>query len=228
MRKTINYIVIIISILMVSLGLCISLNPTSYISGEGGMIIYGVPGVLLFLNMIFQIKTSKIPKEKEKIKKQMLSAILIIYIILLITLLFFGSTYRINYFDSSKTELFSKEHFKLCTNIIPFKTIIAYFQRIAEHTININIVIVNVLGNLVAFAPMGFFIPMLFDKKIKNIKSFILLIIIMIFVVELIQFLTFSGQADIDDIILNTVGATIVYYIVNTKFMKKILQKILN
>ena len=59
-----------------------------------------------------------------------------------------------------------------------------------------------------------------------NIISFktIGTIIILILLVEIFQFLTFSGSADIDDIILNTIGAIIGYIIVQSKFVKKILK----
>ena len=42
--------------------------------------------------------------------------------------------------------------------------------------------------------------------------------------VEIIQFFTFTGSADIDDLILNTIGATIGYGIIKIKSLRKILK----
>ena len=81
--------------------------------------------------------------------------------------------------------------------------------------------------NLLLFAPMGFFIPILFENKIKNIKQFGILMIIITIFVEIVQFITYSGGADIDDIILNTIGAIIVYMLMKTKFVKNLLKKII-
>ena len=111
-------------------------------SGTGKIIIYVTPMIVLFLNMIYQIKKSDNKDEKESIKKKMLAGIFIIYIIALATLLFIGSTYRdgggLNSENSIK--VFSKIHFENFSNLIPFKTIIGYIQRLINGTINSNIV----------------------------------------------------------------------------------------
>lgn len=50
--------------------------------------------------------------------------------------------------------------------------------------------------------------------------------IITVLIVELIQFITFTGQLDVDDIILNTLGAVIVYGLMKTKLAQKLLDKL--
>ena len=47
------------------------------------------------------------------------------------------------------------------------------------------------------------------------------MMIIITILVEIVQFITYSGSTDIDDIILNTTGAIIVYMLMKTKFAKK-------
>ena len=71
--------------------------------------------------------------------------------------------------------------------------------------------------------PMGIFIPSLFKKNIKNLRQFILIIIVISLIVEILQFITFRGSADIDDIILNVFGAVISYLLSNLKIFKKYL-----
>ncbi len=75
---------------------------------------------------------------------------------------------------------------------------------------------------------MGFFIPVLFQSKIKNIKQFVIMITILTLIVEILQFITYRGSTDIDDIILNTIGAVSMYMIMRTKFAKKLLKKVID
>ena len=161
-----------------------------------------------------------------KRNKVVIRNLFIIYLIVLIYLLFFHSSYRqgLNTFN---IDMFSKEHLQMC-NFIPLKTIITYFSRLYEHTINTDIVIKNLLGNLLLFAPIGFFVPVLFDNKINRFYKFLLLILIITIFVEIIQFITFMGSSDIDDIILNTIGAIIIYMIMKTKLVRKLLKKVIN
>ena len=88
--------------------------------------------------------------------------------------------------------------------------------------------IINLVTNLLLFAPMGFFIPILFDKEIKSIKQFGIVMILITILVEIVQFITYSGSTDIDDIILNITGATIVYMLMKTKFVKRLLNKVID
>ncbi|GKW46311.1 VanZ family protein [Planococcus sp. NCCP-2050] len=65
------------------------------------------------------------------------------------------------------------------------------------------------IGNLAAFIPFGILIPLL--QRWKFLK-FIFLFFIGILALETIQMLTFLGSFDIDDALVNTVGATIGFY----------------
>lgn len=51
-------------------------------------------------------------------------------------------------------------------NSVPFKTIFYYLRG----NVNSPIVIENLLGNILAFTPMGFLLPILFDgcEKLRN------------------------------------------------------------
>lgn len=222
MKKTINTIAICISALLVLFAIYVDLNPMMAMGGKGKIILYGVPMILLFADMVYQIKTSKEVEEKEKIKKKMLTAIFVIYLIAIGTLLFLGNTYRFMGGWYSNISIFSKEYIENSVNLIPFRTIGTYFGRLMEHSINTDIVVTNILGNIIAFAPFGFFIPMLFDKKIKNVRVFTLLMAGIIFLVELLQFIAKVGQADIDDLILNLLGAVIAYIFMKSKLGEKL------
>lgn len=97
-------------------------------------------------------------------------------------------------------------------NLLPFKTISNYI--IYREYVNTNILIINIIGNVVAFMPMGFFIPILFRKKRSFWKVILFSALISLFV-ELLQFKLVVGSFDVDDIILNTLGGAIGFVIFN-------------
>ena len=147
----------------------------------------------------------------------------ILFIIYCITLFFFFFLYGARTGNQFNLKVFSKEHFEKI-NLIPFKTLLGFIDRINNSTINTSIVVQNVLANLLMFIPMGMALPVLFKDKFNKLWKILIFIICFIFIVEIIQFLTFCGSADIDDLILNTIGGIIGYGIIKIKFIKKILK----
>lgn len=75
------------------------------------------------------------------------------------------------------------------------------------------------LGNIVAFIPYGILIPLLYRTYFVK---FISLFILAILVLETIQSLTFLGTFDVDDVISNTLGATIGFCAYKVGFSLKI------
>lgn len=94
-------------------------------------------------------------KKKNIIK--IVKCLFIIYCVCLIFILFFYG-YRVG------NQLFSKEHFEQ-PNLVPFRTICNYLERFFDNTINTNIVVKNLLGNLLMFVPMGMALPVLFENN---------------------------------------------------------------
>ena len=184
-----------------------------------------IPIFIVVITMIIEIKKSKNKEEKDKIREIWLKTLFIIYCLLLITILFLNNEYRMGRFQNINT--FLKEHFET-SNIIPFATIVEYIRGVISNNINTSIVIINFATNLLLFAPMGFFVPILFQSRIRNTKQFVIMIIILTLIVEILQFITYRGSTDIDDIILNTIGAVIVYLLMKTKFVKKLLKKVID
>ena len=226
-KKVINGIIIALSIILIGFVVIFSLLPNVVLNvlvTIGGFI---VPICMIIITMIAEIKKEKNLQEKNKIRDFWLKILFIIYCILLITILFLNNEYRMTGFESININTFSIEHFETI-NIVPFSTIIGYIKGLLFEDASMSIVIINLATNLFLFAPMGFFIPLLFKNKITNMKQFIILIIIISLFVEILQFITYRGSTDIDDIILNTIGAIIVYILMKTKLVKKILEKVLD
>jgi glycopeptide antibiotics resistance protein len=127
-------------------------------------------------------------------------SLFILYIILAAVLLFLSpyrqAAYEIN---SAGTNPY---------NLIPFKTISDYIK--ASSHINQSIWITNLFGNVLAFLPLGFFLPLLFER-FMGFRRTTLMVLFATSLVEILQFLTRVGSFDIDDIILNTLGGAIGY-----------------
>ena len=160
--------------------------------------------------------------KKETIKK-VVATLFALYCVVLLYVLFLHNTYRYEFGAIRVNSYFSEEHMSMI-NIVPFKTIFGYFQRLMNHTINTDIVVRNLFVNLVLFLPMGMAVPVLFEKKINKFWKFLLFIVITTFAIEIIQFLTMRGTADIDDIILNSLGGCIGYGIIQIKPIKRFLK----
>ena len=69
---------------------------------------------------------------------------------------------------------------------------------------------VNVVGNIAVFIPMGFFISFFLRGRIGLVKV-VLVSIAVLLPVEILQILFKVGSFDIDDIILNILGSVLGY-----------------
>lgn len=157
---------------------------------------------------------------KKEIVLRIVKYLFIIYCIALVYILFLYGYRTGNQFN---LKVFSKEHFEM-PNFIPFRTIFSYLERAYNSTINTSIVISNLLGNFVMFVPMGMALPVLFSEKFNKLWKIIVFIIFLVMIIEITQFITFTGSADIDDILLNSIGAMIGYGIIKIKPLRKILK----
>jgi glycopeptide antibiotics resistance protein len=90
-------------------------------------------------------------------------------------------------------------------NIVPFMSI---FEDIGAGRLKLN---ENLLGNILIFIPVGIFIS-LFRHNKKIIFNLVIVLFISLFV-EMMQFLTNTGIADIDDLLLNGLGGLVGLFI---------------
>lgn len=102
------------------------------------------------------------------------------------------------------------EYVKSHINPIPFEIITRYIIRLTEGTINTDTVVINLLGNIVMFIPLGVIIPFFASGARGWFKTAAFAAVVMA-LVETAQLLTARGTFDVDDIILNTLGAAIGY-----------------
>ncbi|WP_341669728.1 VanZ family protein [Virgibacillus halodenitrificans] len=155
-------------------------------------------------------------KKVEKFIKVILKISFIFYLVALVILLFIGNRGYLY------TDLTLLEYMKTSSNFVPFKTINTYFTAFVDNSMNRNIPIKNLVGNFFMFLPMGIYLPFLI-KKIAGLGRFVLSMIVLLFFIEVIQLVTRRGSFDIDDFILNMIGALIGFAIWKTKYIQKLL-----
>lgn len=122
----------------------------------------------------------------------------VLYIAVLTYFLFFADWYGRNPYQSADYQY----------NIIPFVEI-RRFLRYRE-ILGAKAVFLNLFGNVLGFIPFGFFCPIMSDR-LRNGLLVTFLGFAMSFAVEVIQLLTRLGRFDVDDLILNTIGAAVGY-----------------
>lgn len=94
-------------------------------------------------------------------------------------------------------------------NLKPFHTI-RLFWRLLRHSGFVRQAVVNLAGNVVMFVPLGLLLPAAFQRKPRLWKT-LLVSGLLISAVEMAQLLTLLGSCDVDDLLLNLLGAAIGY-----------------
>lgn len=93
-------------------------------------------------------------------------------------------------------------------NVVPFYEIIRFVTNTGA--LGWRVVLVNLLGNVVAFVPFGLFLPMVANLRF-NVWSIGVLTFDLSLTIELMQLITKVGSFDVDDLILNTLGGIMGY-----------------
>ena len=104
----------------------------------------------------------------------------------------------------------SMRAFLLRVNLIPFRTVYEYIDKIINNRINLDTAITNLIGNIIVFLPMGAFLPCLFHKM-RSFKQTVLTVFFIVLGIELLEIILAMGAFDIDDFIFNLGGAMIGY-----------------
>lgn len=93
-------------------------------------------------------------------------------------------------------------------NVVPFETI-QLFARSASWD-NLRAPLINLVGNVAVFVPFGVLFPVLF-RTCRTLFGFLIRFLAFIVILELAQGVLGAGVADIDDVILNSIGASLGY-----------------
>ncbi|URM32658.1 VanZ family protein [Cytobacillus firmus] len=156
----------------------------------------------------------------KKIIRLLMGIGFLIYLLVLTILLFFMSR-------GFWSDMPLIEYMKQSSNLVPFKTIEGYLLAMANESMNLIIPIKNLAGNVAAFLPMGIFLPY-FIKRLNKLKPFAFAMSVMIVSVEIIQLVTRRGSLDIDDFILNIIGALVGFGLWKAMTARKAKKKVVN
>lgn len=150
-----------------------------------------------------------------------------LYLVLLITLVVFDYFRggEISFILGNTSNHALTNYLKNSVNLVPFTTILGYFKAFFSNSMNYDIFLYNIFGNIICLMPFAFFLPRLFKKQNK-FKVFLITILLINLGIEILQLLTLSGSFDVDDIILNTIGACIAFWLLNIKCLKDFLNNI--
>lgn len=130
-------------------------------------------------------------KTVEKLKKFFYWVVFIAYLILLSYLLFFSEYY-------GRTTVSDEYRY----NLVPLTEIKRY---VTNYSIFSEASLTNIGGNIVAFMPFGFCLPLI-DKKENSFFRILSGTAVFSLCIECVQLYYKVGSFDVDDIILNTIG----------------------
>lgn len=104
------------------------------------------------------------------------------------------------------------EQLAMRLNLIPFRTLRLQLRLLADGSRPrlIRHAAMNLLGNIILFIPLGIFLPKL-QNRLQRLWKVLLAAAGIILLVETVQVMTLLGRCDIDDLILNLLGAAIGY-----------------
>lgn len=136
-------------------------------------------------------------KLRKTIGKTVALLVFLAYLLLLAYLLFFSSTY-------GRTLEMGYRY-----NLVPFLEI----RRGIEHidAVGYRYVLVNIVGNIAAFMPFGFLLPLLSERRMHTGKVFVYSLLLTL-CAESLQLVSRTGAFDVDDLILNTIGGVLGYW----------------
>ncbi len=120
-----------------------------------------------------------------------------VYIIFLIYFLFFAES-------TGRTFEGRTYHY----NLVLFKEIGRFWHH--RETLGVLAVMLNLVGNVVAFLPLGFFLPIMY-RKCRSLFYTVFFCFEFSLIVETIQLVSKVGSFDVDDLLLNTIGGAIGY-----------------
>lgn len=136
-------------------------------------------------------------KQETKARIRVVGRILfLVYLLALVYFLFFAEEYgRRNFFELDYRY-----------NLVPFQEIRRFW--IYREKVGFLAEFLNLAGNVIGFLPFGFIVPVM-HKKMESFWKVSLLGFMFSLCVETIQLITKVGCFDVDDLMLNTLGAMI-------------------
>ncbi|MDO4283245.1 MAG: VanZ family protein [Clostridia bacterium] len=217
----VSSVLYMVSILMIMLYFFMEFSHSIALSPLGRMVILLLSCLLMYFGGIL-ISQNIEEKYKEIPLKINIWIWFLLYMILIFTLTLFDSYFNRGNIKFQFNFEVLKNYFATSCNIIPFQTILKYVLGFMNGNIAPYIFVYNIFGNIVAFMPFAFFLPLLLKKQNK-FRNFFITMIEIVGVIEILQFITLNGSCDIDDLILNVSGACMMFGILHIHAINRII-----
>ena len=143
-----------------------------------------------------------VKNKRINIARESILFIFFVYFLFLLLLTIFKGG-RIEFSNQFNSFMYREHGLLGIINIVPIKETINTFMHSETGMRNS---LRNLIGNILVFMPLGFFIPLLFDK-FNNLKKVLKVGCLSSLAIELSQLFVGSNVCDIDDVIYNTLGA---------------------
>lgn len=143
-----------------------------------------------------------VKNKRINIAREIILFIFFVYFLFLLLLTIFKGG-RIEFRNQFNSFMYREHGLLGIINIVPIKETINTFMHSETGMRNS---LRNLIGNILVFMPLGFFIPLLFDK-FNNLKKVLKVGCLSSLAIELSQLFVGSNVCDIDDVIYNTLGA---------------------
>lgn len=140
------------------------------------------------------LRSTKTRSSKDYFKSELQYSLAFFYILALVSITLFPISINIEI-----------SHIYKLDNFVPFKNILNFiFEQGMSKTLS------NIAGNILLFIPLSFLIYFSV-QKVKSIIKTVTICAIISLLIEVVQFtgIPYMRQADIDDILLNTIGSLI-------------------
>ncbi|MBN8194230.1 VanZ family protein [Bacillus sp. NTK074B] len=134
------------------------------------------------------------------------------YLFVLLVVSFVGLGFGMNHLRTINYE-------EVNNNFVPLKTLIGYVFNIDHY--NFDTWFYNTFGIVILFMPLGFLLPKVFSN-LNTLKNVLFFALVLSLCIEVFQFLTKLGVLDVDDVILNLIGAALGYLIFKIQIKSKI------
>ena len=110
-------------------------------------------------------------------------------------------------------------------NLKPFRSVYrVYIQGFLQGHVNRYYTLLNLFGNMCAFAPLAFFLPR-FWRAARHWYFFLPMLTVSVALIEALQFAFMVGSCDVDDLILNVGGSMILYLLLRIPLIARALDR---
>ncbi len=138
--------------------------------------------------------------------------LLFAYTLFMLYLMLFGRIGTVSF--DSYTEYLSKH-----ISLVPLRFVSDYIKSVTINGVY-NVEMRNIIGNTLLFFPFGLLLPTAFGR-LQGFGTFIVTFALAITVIELLQLFLALGSLDIDDLLLNCIGAAVGFFVYRAVFRKK-------